>query len=478
MANLTINQFNSGSISDSNLGVIGDPNTGALTQTGFKAMKDYFTAGITGSGGNVNTGSLATTASLNAFTASYYQDSSSFNTRISNITGSNINTGSLLQTSSFNAFTSSYYVDSSSFNTRINSVTGSGGNVNTGSLLLTSSFNTYTASIAPFPTTFTASVPFNRNYTAMSYSLSGSNILLVPNTGSAQAYGSSVITIIGDGTHSASFGGLFNKLSNSSTFGTGSGVANLIYCFFDGNYFFYEMANVGAVATGSNDVIANLANLIRYYDAQASTFTYSASNYITTMTDLSPVQSTAFQFTSGSQPTLNVSGGIDCFGVSQQPSSSFLWVNSAALTLANGATIITVMENDLRSSGQSDQGTVIQAGGSLSIRSGSIYHTLFGDTGGSQTLSGGYSGTTGQKGVWIFTYDSGRNMNVYFNGSNVLNKVMSGSGAGDTLATWGGFTGFQEHPIGSLYHLSAVQRTITGTEITNVTNFLRTRFNF
>ena len=166
MADQLINSLNSGSINDSSLGLIGDPITGTLTQTGYHAMKDYFTAGITGSGGNINTGSLATTASLNLFTASYYIDSASFNLHIANtfasesnylltssftlfsasivsqLTGSSFNSGSLLTTSSFNAFSSSYSVDSGSFNTRINNVYASESNYT-----LTSSFGIVSSSL-------------------------------------------------------------------------------------------------------------------------------------------------------------------------------------------------------------------------------------------------------------------------------------------------------------------------------------------
>jgi len=54
---------------------------------------------------NIDTGSLVTTSSFDNFTSSYYEDSSSFDNRISNI---NFDTSSLLTSSSFNNFTSSY----------------------------------------------------------------------------------------------------------------------------------------------------------------------------------------------------------------------------------------------------------------------------------------------------------------------------------------------------------------------------------
>lgn len=56
-------------------------------------------------GSSIDTGSLVTTASFNNFTSSYYLDSSSFDSRINNIT---IDTSSLVTTASFNSFTASY----------------------------------------------------------------------------------------------------------------------------------------------------------------------------------------------------------------------------------------------------------------------------------------------------------------------------------------------------------------------------------
>lgn len=48
MSNKKIIDFVSGSISDSTQGYLGDINTGALTRTSFKAMKDYFITGVGG----------------------------------------------------------------------------------------------------------------------------------------------------------------------------------------------------------------------------------------------------------------------------------------------------------------------------------------------------------------------------------------------------------------------------------------------
>lgn len=81
--------------------------------------------GPSGSGGNIDTSSFATTSSFNSFTSSYQIDSSSFNTRIDNLTLAtssyvlNSQTSSFitnLQTSSMNvssSLTSSYSISSS-----------------------------------------------------------------------------------------------------------------------------------------------------------------------------------------------------------------------------------------------------------------------------------------------------------------------------------------------------------------------------
>lgn len=89
-------------------------------------------------GTTVDTGSLVSTASFNTFTSSYYNDSSSFDQRISSIS---FDSSSLATTESLNLFTSSYYQDSASFDQRINSIS-----FDSSSLLTTESFNNFTSS--------------------------------------------------------------------------------------------------------------------------------------------------------------------------------------------------------------------------------------------------------------------------------------------------------------------------------------------
>lgn len=70
--------------------------------------------------GSIDSGSFITTSSFNAFTASYYTASSSFDDRINNVS---IDTSSLVLDTTFNTFTSSYYTASSSFDNRIDELT-------------------------------------------------------------------------------------------------------------------------------------------------------------------------------------------------------------------------------------------------------------------------------------------------------------------------------------------------------------------
>jgi hypothetical protein len=119
-----------------------------------------------------NSSSIEATVNQDVYTA----DSASFNTRINAITGSSVNTSSLVTTASFNAYTASqdfknttfattsslnavstsvgllqtfsgsqYKTDSASFDSRILAITGSGGSIYTGSFAITGS-NTFTGS--------------------------------------------------------------------------------------------------------------------------------------------------------------------------------------------------------------------------------------------------------------------------------------------------------------------------------------------
>lgn len=128
----------SGSISDSSLGFIGDPNSGALTETSYRAMKDYFESGSI----LFLTGSYVTTASFNTFTGSYKNDSASFYNYIGNLVASS---STYAGTSSFNSLSSSYSADSSSFNARINAISAS---ELTGSYVTTFNFNVFSGSVA------------------------------------------------------------------------------------------------------------------------------------------------------------------------------------------------------------------------------------------------------------------------------------------------------------------------------------------
>jgi hypothetical protein len=73
--------FNTGSVSDSEIQLVADGTTGALSKVSLKQQKDYFQQGLI-------SGSFVVTSSFNTFSSSYSNDSASFNTRINAITGS------------------------------------------------------------------------------------------------------------------------------------------------------------------------------------------------------------------------------------------------------------------------------------------------------------------------------------------------------------------------------------------------------
>lgn len=213
-----INQLPSGSASDNSLGIVADPQTGKLYQTGYKALKDYFQQGLQVS---INTGSLATTASFNTFTASYSQDSASFNLGINNVSGSQ---GKYLQTASFNTFSSSYNLDSGSFDIRINALSGSS--------LATASFNSFSASVSSQVSNVFAS---QSNYTQLSFfnTYTGSVNTQLQNVYASESNYLSTGSYLID---SASFNNRLNNITASGGTGiSGSGTINYVPLFSGAN---------------------------------------------------------------------------------------------------------------------------------------------------------------------------------------------------------------------------------------------------
>ena len=125
-----------GSISDTELTFIGDPNTGALTENTYLSVKNYVLSGSF----LLLTGSYVTTSSFNTFSSSYHNDSSSFNNEIQGLISSQSGD---VGTGSFNTFTASYYVNSASFVGAIQNISGS---MLTGSYVTTLAFSVYSAS--------------------------------------------------------------------------------------------------------------------------------------------------------------------------------------------------------------------------------------------------------------------------------------------------------------------------------------------
>jgi len=153
-----------------------------------------------------DTSSLVTTSSFNSFTSSYKLDSASFIASINTLTNAtssyvtnaqtssfirNTQTGSFVTTSSFNSFTGSYIADSSSFNSKITNLTAATSsyvlNSSTSSFVTTASFNAFTASYntGSFSGSFIGTASWANNYSetdpiftskSASFATTGSNI--------------------------------------------------------------------------------------------------------------------------------------------------------------------------------------------------------------------------------------------------------------------------------------------------------------
>lgn len=119
-----------------------DPNTFYDNQT----IDASLTVQYTGSFGYLIAGNITTTDDFSAFTASYYADSASFNTRI------NVNSSSAASKTQFDAFVASTTATSASVSNRLVSLEN-------GEYIITSSiFGAYTSSTNAFTASITASV--------------------------------------------------------------------------------------------------------------------------------------------------------------------------------------------------------------------------------------------------------------------------------------------------------------------------------
>ena len=148
------------------------------------AITGSFTGSFTGNGSgltnlpisNIDTGSLVTTSSFNSFTSSYYTDSGSFSSRVTNlenfsssldatfVTEVELNAATASLSASIANLSSSFETFSGSYNTGsfTGSFTGDGSgltnlpipSIDTGSLVTTSSFNAFTSSINSFTASY------------------------------------------------------------------------------------------------------------------------------------------------------------------------------------------------------------------------------------------------------------------------------------------------------------------------------------
>ena len=238
MADQLINSLSSGSINDSSLILIGDPSVGTLTQTGYLAAKNYFTAGITGSG--VNTGSLLTTSSFNTYTSSTAG-------QIANVFSSESN---YTPTSSFIPFSGSYASDSASFNSRILSATGSGGVSNIIFNTYTSSTNTQISNVFSSESNYTPTSSFNSlsssyNTLSSSYSIDSGSFNSHINTHTTQI--ANVLASESNYLQTASF-------VNVGTI-SGSGLSNYQVLFSGSNAITNSMVYQSGSGTGSATLI-------------------------------------------------------------------------------------------------------------------------------------------------------------------------------------------------------------------------------
>jgi hypothetical protein len=225
--------------------------TGSLFGTSSYALTASY-AMNGGGGGNIDSSSLVTTSSFNAFTSSVVTTSSfnvftssvvttsSFNNYTSStVTTSSFNnfTSSVLTTSSFNTFTSSFnnytssLVTTSSFNNFTSSVvTTSSFNNFTSSVVSTSSFNNYTSSVVTTSSfnNYTSSI-ITTGSSGITQTISGSLLinqnLTVLGSSSVQYITSSQLNIgtnlitVNTATPAVRFGGL--AVMDSGSTGTG-----------------------------------------------------------------------------------------------------------------------------------------------------------------------------------------------------------------------------------------------------------------
>ena len=208
---------------------------------------------VTTSSFNAFTSSVTTTASFDAFTGSYLLDSASFSASIANITfdtssltttaSFNAFTSSVTTTASFDAFTGSYYADSASFSASIANIT-----FDTSSLATTASLNTF---------------------------ITSSNLY----TASINDWTSSVVTTSSFDTFTSSIEGVTGSFATTASFDTFTGSY-----YADSASFSASIANISfdtsSLATTSSvlEVSASLSELSASYLLDSASFSASIAN--------------------------------------------------------------------------------------------------------------------------------------------------------------------------------------------------------
>jgi hypothetical protein len=225
---------------------------------------------ITGSG-NINMTGYSVTASLLG-TASYALEtlSSSYALTASYIENLNIETGSFVLTSSFNNFTASYYQDSSSFNSNINLLISQTSSYiqtsQTSSMVVLSSSYSQNTTSASFANTtisasFTQTASFAQN-AATASNILGGKATHIPYfitdttlaTSSIYQSGSSTVIINQDSATTANPEALYVYQPSQTSFNVISGKGNL------NNYLQLNIQNTNQGTNASSDVVATADN--------------------------------------------------------------------------------------------------------------------------------------------------------------------------------------------------------------------------
>jgi hypothetical protein len=285
---------------------------------------------------NIDTSSLVTTSSFNTYTASI--STASLVSRlhsIESVSGSWITeseTGSFalsanlpivtpfLSSSTFNTFTQSYQTDSSSFNTRINNVTGSIASGTVSSSIQITNLGFATTSSLAVVTPFLSSSVFNTFATSSNTFTASVNTT----TASLNTFSSSINTFTSSyTTHSSSFDSRINSIVNGSGFATTSSFNSLTSSFttYSGSINTYT-SSMNSYTASINSTTASLNSKTGSYATTGSNQfkadqTITGSLTVTALTTISSsisANSSSLYLTSGSNLYVQNNGLVEITG--------------------------------------------------------------------------------------------------------------------------------------------------------------------